>query len=120
MIANIRKSRLASLDREHINKTKLRASRVDKLKSLLGDDCNLPLIPDGLADDGTQQSAGAIADTPDGTVPAASGDSAGAGAATGVSSTDAAADVDMEGREDAPELVGALSCYACKRRCVEA
>ena len=38
--------------REHISKTRLRSSRLDKLNALLANDPALPLIPDGYVEDG--------------------------------------------------------------------
>jgi hypothetical protein len=88
-----RRRRDADLDRDHINKTLLRSTRIEKLRELTGEGASsVPLIPDGVVDDAA--------------MPAAPGLLLDAAAAP-------ASDLPL-GEE--PVLAGTRSCYVCKCR----
>lgn len=128
-----RRQRMRQLDRDFINKVKLRAVRLERLAKITEADPDLPLVPDGVAhvpsapphlltDDVTMHDSAAAGDV----AAAASGaTSTGgdvdmlptAGDAASASSAPATAATPAETEEAAYKLQNSFrSCYICKRR----
>ena len=120
MDAHRKKCRDVALDRNYINKTTLRSSRIQKLRELTADGAlDVPLIPDGLAEDVVTAATPALTDASPSPVSGADGAPLSAPAPPATVGATSALDADVSMGADpagGPLLSGTRSCYTCKRR----